>query len=121
MCASWCGCVCACLCDKVDGCIVRGGKEEWIRYLSGFVLCDFVLGVFLALFALAIGAARFGNLQYDISPSVCLLQRVGRSKMIREWGLSALKTRLRRGSVGCDDTYVDLERSRCVSNGTARE
>lgn len=29
--------------------------------LSGFVLCDFVLGVFLAVFALAVGAAGFGD------------------------------------------------------------
>ena len=61
------------------------------KYLSGFVLCDFMLGVFLALFALAVGAAGFWNLEYDISPSVCLLQRVGCSTMIRERGLSALK------------------------------
>ena len=85
--------VCVCVCVKVDGSTVRGADEEWMEgdgengmYLSGFVLCDFVLGVFLALFALAVGAAGFGNLDYDISPSVCLLQRVGRSKMISRAG-----------------------------------
>ena len=78
--------------------MVRGGKtcvegdRENGRYLAGFVLCDFVLGVFLALFAFAVGAAGFWNLEYDVSPSVCLLQRVGRPRMIRERGLSALET-----------------------------
>jgi hypothetical protein len=30
-----------------------------VAYLAGFVLCDFVLGVLLALFALAVGATGF--------------------------------------------------------------
>jgi len=34
----------------------RGGSSEE-AYLAGFVLCDFMLGVLLALFALAVGAA----------------------------------------------------------------
>ena len=39
-----------------------GGGEQGKAYLAGFVLCDFVLGVLFALFAFAIGAARFGDL-----------------------------------------------------------
>ena len=39
-----------------------GGGERGKAYLAGFVLCDFVLGVLFALFAFAIGAARFGDL-----------------------------------------------------------
>ena len=43
---------------------VRRGEEAVMRacvraYLAGFVLCDFVLGVLLALFAFAVGAAGF--------------------------------------------------------------
>lgn len=34
-------------------------QEEEATYFAGFVLCDFVLGVFLAFFALAVGAAGF--------------------------------------------------------------
>ena len=34
-----------------------GGRRE---YFAGLVLCDFVLGVFLAVFAFAVGAAGFG-------------------------------------------------------------
>ena len=37
----------------------EGGREE--AYFAGFILCDFVLGVFLAVFALAVGAAGFGD------------------------------------------------------------
>ena len=41
----------------------RGEKGgEIVTYLSGFVLGDFVLGVLSTLFALAVGAAGFGNL-----------------------------------------------------------
>ena len=38
------------------------GNRGRRAYLAGFVLCDFVLGVLFALFAFAIGAARFGDL-----------------------------------------------------------
>lgn len=39
-----------------------GGWKVWgTAYLAGLVLCDFVLGVFLAVFALAVGAAGFGD------------------------------------------------------------
>lgn len=43
----------------------RGGEGNRGRrgYLAGFVLCDFVLGMLFALFAFAIGAARFGDLE----------------------------------------------------------
>ena len=34
---------------------------EEATYFARFVLCHFVLGVFLAFFALAVGAARFGD------------------------------------------------------------
>ena len=34
-------------------------------YLAGFVLGDFVLGVFLAVFAFAVGAAGFGYIDLD--------------------------------------------------------
>lgn len=45
-----------------------GGGGEWLRYLAGFVLRDFVLGMLFALFALAVGAAGFGNLEsYPLS------------------------------------------------------
>ena len=35
------------------------------KYLAGFVLCDFVLCVLFALFAFTVGAAGFGNLEYE--------------------------------------------------------
>ena len=38
----------------------QGG--EGLRYLAGFVLGDLVLRMLFALFALAVGAAGFGNL-----------------------------------------------------------
>lgn len=42
---------------------VRGGRREWSGwYLAGFVLGDFVLRVLFALFAFAVGAAGFGDL-----------------------------------------------------------
>ena len=34
-------------------------QEEEATYFARFVLCHFVLGVFLAFFALAVGAAGF--------------------------------------------------------------
>ena len=34
-------------------------------YLAGFILRDLMLSVLFALFALAVGAAGFGNLEYD--------------------------------------------------------
>ena len=39
----------------------RGGGEEGSWYLAGFVLGDFVLCVFLALFAFAVCASGLGN------------------------------------------------------------
>ena len=57
-----------------DGRVVSGG-----RYLSGLILCDFMLGVFLALLALAVSAAGFWNLEYDICPSVCVPALEGRA------------------------------------------
>jgi hypothetical protein len=36
----------------------RNGREA---NLAGFVLCDFMLGVFFAVFAFAVGAAGFRN------------------------------------------------------------
>ena len=36
-----------------------------VAYLAGFVLCDFVLGVLFAIFALAVGAAGFGNVDLE--------------------------------------------------------
>ena len=50
---------------RVEG---RGRGWGW-KYLAGFVLCDFVLGVLLALFAFAVGAAGFGDLDGDASVS----------------------------------------------------
>lgn len=38
-----------------------GGGRKWGTDLAGFVLCDFVLGVFLAVFAFAVGTAGFGD------------------------------------------------------------
>ena len=35
---------------------MRGPRS--VKYLSSFVLCDFVLGVFSAVLALAVGASR---------------------------------------------------------------
>ena len=35
-------------------------------YLAGFVLCDLVLGVFLAFFALAVGATGFGDVDLEV-------------------------------------------------------
>ena len=40
----------------------RGERGGIVTYLAGFVLGDFVLGVLSTLFALAVGAAGFGNL-----------------------------------------------------------
>ena len=37
--------------------------------LAGFILCDFVLGVFFAVFALAVGTAGFGNVDLSGSAS----------------------------------------------------
>ena len=36
-----------------------------MEYLAGFILRDFMLSVLFALFALAVGAAGFGNLKYE--------------------------------------------------------
>ena len=48
---------------------VGGWEGKWGRYLAGFVLCDFVLRMFLAVFALAVGAAGFGYV--DLDERVC--------------------------------------------------
>lgn len=43
----------------------RGGRREGGGYFAGFVLGDFVLGVLLAVFAFAVGAAGFGDVDLD--------------------------------------------------------
>jgi len=44
-----------------------GGKEGRLgmMYFAGFVLCDFVLSVLLAVFAFAVGAAGLGYVDLD--------------------------------------------------------
>jgi hypothetical protein len=49
--------------------------------LAGFVLGDFVLGVFLAVFALTICAAGLGNV--DLRRSMLALGRAGRETQER--------------------------------------
>lgn len=44
--------------------ICRGEEVGRGTHLAGFVLCDFMLGVLLAVFALAVGAARFGDVDH---------------------------------------------------------
>ena len=44
----------------------EGAAERWGRmYFAGFVLRDFVLGVLLAVFAFAVGAPGFGDVDLD--------------------------------------------------------
>lgn len=43
----------------------RGGRGDAGRYFAGFVLGDFVLGVLSAVFAFAVGAAGFGDVDLD--------------------------------------------------------
>lgn len=50
-----------------------GGGEEvqgGASHLAGFVLGDFVLGVFSAVFAAAVGAAGFGDVDLDCEPGI---------------------------------------------------
>jgi hypothetical protein len=42
-------------------------------YFAGFVLCDLVLGVLLAVFALAVGAAGFGYVDLNENPIISML------------------------------------------------
>ena len=44
-----------------------------VEYLAGFVLGDFVLRVLFALFAFAVGAAGFGDLDYRFLRQNCLV------------------------------------------------
>jgi len=48
----------------------EGAAERWGRlYFAGFVLGDFVLGVLLAVFAFAVGAPGFGDV--DLGAGAC--------------------------------------------------
>jgi hypothetical protein len=51
------------------GAVGREGRWGGGRYFAGFVLSDFVLGVFLAVFAFAVGAPGFGYV--DLGAGSC--------------------------------------------------
>ena len=44
-----------------------------MSYFAGFVLCDLVLSVLLAVSALAVGAAGFGYVDLNESPMISML------------------------------------------------
>ena len=97
-----------------------GGREGKGRYLAGFVLCDFVLGVFFAFFAFAVGAAGFGNLGCGFRRQYCLLEgwmEVGSWEICRGWIVSRLEV-WSRADMDAGSTYVDLENA-YVSSGTS--
>ena len=111
--------------------MVGGGGEA---YLAGFVLGDFVLGVFFAFFAFAVGAAGFGDLGgglvfgFFLGPSFLLsscfffIYVKGRIGVERWWSVFRGRVLdsgcLWRGRMGSRDfdTYVDLK-ERFVSSG----
>ena len=65
-------------------------KGRWWRqvgggeYFAGLVLCDFVLGMFLAVFAFAVGAAGFGYVDLDGGDSLAEVLMAGIPGYIRE-------------------------------------
>ena len=62
-------------------------------YFAGFVLCDFVLGVLFALFALAVGAAGFGDV--DLGFGDVLLaggNRLTAARDVRHFGMKRSTT-----------------------------
>lgn len=49
-----------------------------MAHLAGLVLCDFMLGVFLAVFALAVGAAGFGDVDLVMEKAGCQRWKLSR-------------------------------------------
>lgn len=79
-----------------------------------------MLGVLFALFAFAVGAAGFGNLDRNLTVRDACLKGECRVLKICSFRDSRLKIWWKGGDVGSKSTYVDLE-NRYVSIGTAEK